>query len=211
MSEPEISIADVLESIERNLVVLKTLLTPPTHTRENNPVEEIDSIATQITAWRLAFDWTQDELASQMGTAQPVISRFEDPAYMGYSLRSLERLAAVFGAKLIIRLAPHPLGVSGWQAMDTAPKDGRAVLLLSASHERMGPDGVVPLSPRVAIGHWDPSGDAWVDEMGRLDGETYALAITGVWFSGGGWFQPNEVTHWRNLPNPPSDGDHHGS
>jgi hypothetical protein len=83
-----------------------------------------------------------------------------------------------------------------WRPIETAPKDGSAILLLSAAYE--DELGVHPA--RVAIGHWHAEGTSWVDEMGRLDGDSYTLAVTGVWFSGGGWFQPNEVTHWQLLP-----------
>ena len=38
------------------------------------------------------------------------------------------------------------------------------------------------------------------------DGEEICdLSVTGVWFSGTGWFQPNEVSHWMPLPLPPVD------
>lgn len=84
-----------------------------------------------------------------------------------------------------------------WQPIETAPKDGTVILLLSIPDEMQRP-------ARVAMGHWNPEGDSWVDEMGRFDGEAYELAQTGVWNSGGGWFQPNEVSHWMPLPAIPS-------
>ena len=88
-----------------------------------------------------------------------------------------------------------------WHPIVTAPKDGRAVLLLSAPDSING-----DIRPsRCAIGYWWPEGDSWVDEYGQLGGDCYTLADTGVWVSGPGWFQPNEVTHWMELPLPPEE------
>lgn len=87
-----------------------------------------------------------------------------------------------------------------WRPIETAPKDGSAILLLSAPYE----DAQTGAHPaKVAIGHWDPEGSSWVDELGLLKGKAYTLAETGFWLSGSGWFQPNEVTHWAPLPPAP--------
>jgi hypothetical protein len=101
--------------------------------------------------------------------------------------------------------------MSNWQPIETAPKDGRAILLLSMEYSVEDPwdkdgDGnpiVHVHRPRCNIGHWDAKGTSWVDETGSLDGPAYDLAVTGFWLSGGGWFQPNEVSHWMPLPDPP--------
>lgn len=91
-----------------------------------------------------------------------------------------------------------------WQPIATAPKDGRAVLLLSAADHYDDDVGHHEWVPQCHIGHWDPEGTSWVDEHGRLGGDCYTLAQTGFWASGSGWFQPNEVTHWAPLPLPPT-------
>ena len=86
-----------------------------------------------------------------------------------------------------------------WEPIATAPKDGRAVLLLSAPDELEG----VVRPAKCHIGHWDAEGTSWVDEHGELGGDCYTLAQTGFWSVGTGWFQPNEVTHWAALLLPP--------
>lgn len=94
-----------------------------------------------------------------------------------------------------------------WQSIETAPKDGSAVLLLSRGHHTdYGADngGIIFHPPKCHIGKWDPQGDSWTDETGGFVGEICTLTVTGVWESGGGWFQPNEVTHWMPLPEPPN-------
>lgn len=77
-----------------------------------------------------------------------------------------------------------------WEPISTAPKDGTHVLLYS-------PEAVMQ------TGFWHADGDSWVDEGSRLGGKAHHLEIAGVWVSGGGWFQPNEVTHWMPLPEAP--------
>ena len=66
-----------------------------------------------------------------------------------------------------------------WQPIETAPKDGSPVWLLTRDPEESW------------IGRWNATGTSWTD-----DGE---LAITGTWLSCGGWFEPNEVTHWKPV------------
>lgn len=87
----------------------------------------------------------------------------------------------------------------GWQDISTAPKDGSAVLLLSKAFADERGDHPA----KCHIGKWNAEGDSWTDDLGGFDGEICTLSVTGVWESGGGWFQPNEVTHWMPLPSPP--------
>lgn len=74
-----------------------------------------------------------------------------------------------------------------WQGMETAPKDGTRVLLSSDSQT-------------VHIGYWNPEGTAWVDEDDSFEGKAHHLKETGVWNSGSGWLQPNEVIAWMPIP-----------
>jgi len=79
-----------------------------------------------------------------------------------------------------------------WRGISTAPKDGRAIFVASAE------------TGRAHIAKWNGVGDSWTDEFGGFEGEICQLSATGIWESGGGWFQPNEVTHWMPLPPPPA-------
>lgn len=91
-----------------------------------------------------------------------------------------------------------------WRSISDAPKDGRAVFLLSAPEDREYEGCIYHHPPKCHVGYWWPEGDSWVDENGHLGGDCYQLQVTGIWVSGGGWFQPNEVTHWMPLPDPPA-------
>ncbi|HEX4485138.1 MAG TPA: helix-turn-helix transcriptional regulator [Terriglobales bacterium] len=57
-------------------------------------------IAAQIRALRLQRGWEQFDLASRMQTTQSGISRLEDVNYSSWSLKTLKRLAKVFGLRL---------------------------------------------------------------------------------------------------------------
>lgn len=62
-----------------------------------------------------------------------------------------------------------------WQPIETAPKDGTLILL----YPKDG-DGII------SIGRW----------MTMRGGNS-------IWAAGGGWFEPDEVSHWLPLPKPP--------
>lgn len=90
-----------------------------------------------------------------------------------------------------------------WQLIETAPKDSTPILLLSKAYT----DEEFHHPAKCSIGIWWAEGDSWTDEFGNLEGEICQLTVTGVWESGGGWFQPNEVTHWIPLPPPPAESE----
>ena len=95
--------------------------------------------------------------------------------------------------------------MSEWRPIETAPKDGTPVILLSAGYTTPADQWYPKIyhGPRVAIGQWNADGTSWVDRYGSIDGDAHHLENTGTWSSEGGWFQPNEVTHWMPLPEPP--------
>lgn len=110
--------------------------------------------------------------------------------------------------------APTAFLVNGmplaWLPIESAPKDGRAILLLSVEHSEQIPLGdgeeceTVHYPAKCHIGKWNAEGTSWTDELGGFEREICKLSVTGIWESGGGWFQPNEVTHWMPLPAPPT-------
>jgi transcriptional regulator with XRE-family HTH domain len=51
-------------------------------------------------------DWTQGELALQVGMPQTAISRLENPYYGKPTITSLKRLAAIYDVALIVRFVP---------------------------------------------------------------------------------------------------------
>ncbi len=95
--------------------------------------------------------------------------------------------------------------MSNWRDIETAPNDGTRVLLLSKRYEGFDGENKFDVPPSVHLGYWNPDGDSWVDECDSFDGDAHHLKVTGVWNSRSGWFQPNEVTHWMPLPDPPAE------
>lgn len=57
----------------------------------------------QIATVRKKLGLTQKELATRLDTSQGAITRLESGDYTGYSLRTLEKIAATTGARLEIR------------------------------------------------------------------------------------------------------------
>lgn len=94
---------------------------------------------------------------------------------------------------------------AAWRPIESAPRDGAPILLLSVAYttdaDAWSPE--IHHGAAVAIGKWNPDGTSWVDRHGSLEGAAERLQVTGTWSSDGGWFQPNEVTHWQPLPEPP--------
>lgn len=88
-----------------------------------------------------------------------------------------------------------------WQPIETAPKDGSMILLGRAETEACGAVSVP--------GYWQEGFDDGVDYMGVGDG---FVDVNHQQFSGGrDWgpekyrYAPNQPTHWRPLPPPPSE------
>lgn len=105
-----------------------------------------------------------------------------------------------FNIVFVLRLLDEALAERQWRPIETAPKDGTAIFLLSRAYED---DYSHPA--RCSIGKWLAEGTSWVDQYGTAGEaeDVCELAQTGVWSSGGGWFEPNEVTHWMPLPESP--------
>lgn len=62
-------------------------------------------IAFQIKALRKREDMSQKELGELVVTPQNVISRYENPDYSGFTLKTLQRLASAFDVALIVKFA----------------------------------------------------------------------------------------------------------
>ena len=76
--------------------------------------------------------------------------------------------------------------MSEWKLIESAPKDGRDILLLTKAYD--------DVPAKCAIGSWNPEGDSWIGDF---------IVSTGFWSSGTGWFQPDEISHWMPLPDVP--------
>jgi len=61
-------------------------------------------LADQITELREKHGWSQADLARKVGTTQSGIARLENPNYRNYSLATLEKVATVLGARLVVGL-----------------------------------------------------------------------------------------------------------
>lgn len=63
-------------------------------------------VAHQIVEIREEMGITQSELARRLGTTQSGVARMEAQGYMGYSIRTLLKVADVLDVELVIRLRP---------------------------------------------------------------------------------------------------------
>ena len=64
-------------------------------------------LAFQLRQLRDNREWTQDELATKLGTSQNAISRLENPNYGKASTTTLKKLAAIYDVGLIVRFVSY--------------------------------------------------------------------------------------------------------
>lgn len=97
-------------------------------------------------------------------------------------------------------LAMTGCGASAWRPIETAPHDGTRILVLSVDRTEHAVS-------------WNPRGTSWADANGTAcETGQGSLQVIGHWAAAQGWFQPNEVTHWRphdpageGVKSPPMD------
>ena len=77
------------------------LLSDPRVKKEYNDLLPVQ-IAAQIIEIRKVHNLSQAELAKLAGTSQPAVARLESGSYEGYSMKTLRKIAAVFGMTLDI-------------------------------------------------------------------------------------------------------------
>jgi ribosome-binding protein aMBF1 (putative translation factor) len=65
-------------------------------------------VAVQLHDLRERLGISQADLARKLKTSQQQISRLENPAYEGHSMRMLKRLAAALDATVELRFVPLP-------------------------------------------------------------------------------------------------------
>lgn len=64
-------------------------------------------VAWQIKVNRNKRGWTQQNLASRLGTKQSAIARLEDPEYGNHSLETLIQVAHAFDCALLVKFIPY--------------------------------------------------------------------------------------------------------
>lgn len=76
-------------------------------------------IAFQIKAMRQqpARDWSQEDLANKLGTAQSNISRLESAEYGKFTLQTLLDIASAFDVALQVRFVDHMTFLTGTSDM----------------------------------------------------------------------------------------------
>jgi ribosome-binding protein aMBF1 (putative translation factor) len=83
----------------------KKWMKEPTYRRAYEALEEEFVLASAVIDARSRAGLTQQELATRMGTTQPVVARLESGRTRP-SMRTLERLAKATGSRLLISFAP---------------------------------------------------------------------------------------------------------
>jgi transcriptional regulator with XRE-family HTH domain len=83
----------------------KKWIKEPQYRMAYEALEEEFALASTLIEARNRAGLTQQELAQKMGTTQPVVARLES-GRVRPSLRTLERLAAATGSRLIISFEP---------------------------------------------------------------------------------------------------------
>lgn len=115
-----------------------------------------DTIASQLRMLRTAREWEQADVAERLGNRrlQPMVSRYENPDYGRYSVRTLLELAEVFDVALVVRFEPFSELVRwDWASSATTlcppgfEKDGRLSQL--EAEIRIASDEGDGTSPRV--------------------------------------------------------------
>ena len=83
---------------------LKEKLRDPEERKAYAKVRKGVFLAFKIHRLRQDLGITQAQLARRMGTSQQAISRLESGEYEGFTLRTLEKVAAAMGAELVLDL-----------------------------------------------------------------------------------------------------------
>lgn len=68
--------------------------------------ELANGLAHQIRVLRRQHGWSQQDLATKLGTSQTAVSRLEDPSYGKFSVKSLLALGDAFDVALYVRFLP---------------------------------------------------------------------------------------------------------
>lgn len=107
---------------------------------------------------------------------------------------SLKRVSAM--VQFLMR-SEKEARMDGWHPMDTAPRDGTKIRLLTIPDTLHG----YVRDAQPFVGWWNPEGDSWADEAGQAcKAGCGTIQAIGCWSCGEGWLQENEVSHWRALP-----------
>jgi transcriptional regulator with XRE-family HTH domain len=84
----------------------KSWMKEPEYAKAYEALEEEFVLAAAVMEARNRAGLTQQELARRMGTTQPAVARLESGRSRP-SMRTLERLAAATGSRLLIRFEPR--------------------------------------------------------------------------------------------------------